>query len=126
MFHTCLDTNANIGQNSKIGPSPTKSFWNLNKNNNNGMGFFQSDPILGELTCETCLYQCYPTKQMLRHIETRHSVISNVKSSSGTPETKKRKVSQSSAPEAKRTKLTEDQEGRFLKEISSTVCLYLF
>ena len=65
------------------------------------MGFFQSDPILGELTCETCLYQCYPTKQMLRHIETRHSVISNVESSSGTPETKKRKMSQSKMHENK-------------------------
>ena len=109
LFHICLDTpaiSANIGKNSKIGPSPTKSFWNLTKNNNSGKGFFKSDPILGELTCETCLYQCYGATKMKKHIKINHSVISNVESSSGNPETKK-----------------EGSMKIFQKTISSAVCL---
>merc|ERR1711953_557059 len=52
---------------------------------NSGMGFFK-DPILGELTCQTCQYQCYGSTKMLKHIKTNHLVISNFESSSRNPE----------------------------------------
>jgi len=52
---------------------------------NSGMGFFK-DPILGELTCQTCQYQCYGSTKMLKHIKTKHLVISNFESSSRNPE----------------------------------------
>ena len=54
---------------------------------NSGMGFFK-DPILGELTCQTCQYQCYGSTKMLKHIKTNHLVISNFESSSRNPEGK--------------------------------------
>ena len=102
----------NVGQNPKITPSPRKS--SLNLNNNDGSLGFTEDPIMGELTCKTCPYQCYGTTKMLKHINACHSdlIPPNAESSSGTPETKKRKLSQSSAPrvddppKAKRPKLT--------------------
>merc|ERR1711953_1201875 len=52
---------------------------------NSGMGFFK-DPILGELTCQTCQYQCYGSTKMLKHIKNKHLVISNFESSSRNPE----------------------------------------
>merc|ERR1712226_663482 len=57
----------------------------MNKNKNCGMGFFK-DPILGELTCQTCQYQCYGSTKMLKHIKNKHLVISNFESSSRNPE----------------------------------------
>ena len=48
---------------------------------NSGMGFFK-DPILGELTCQTCRYQCYGSTKMLKHIKTKHFVNNNFESSS--------------------------------------------
>merc|ERR1712018_836364 len=77
----------NVGQNPKITPSPRKS--SLNLNNNDGSLGFKEDPIMGELTCKTCPYQCYGTSKMLKHITTSHSdlIPANVESSSGTPET---------------------------------------
>ena len=84
-----------VGQNPIIRPSPSKSFWNLNNNNDGIVGFLKNDPIQGELTCKTCSYQCYGIKKMMKHIETQHCdlVPTNAESSSRTPEpeTKKRK-----------------------------------
>ena len=59
----------------------------MNKNKNCGMGFFK-DPILGELTCQTCQYQCYGSTKMLKHIKRKHFVNNNFESSSRNPEGK--------------------------------------
>ena len=39
-------------------PVPSKFFWEMGGKNSE-IGFIQFDPILKELTCATCFYQCY-------------------------------------------------------------------
>ena len=39
-------------------PVPSKFFWEMGGKNSE-IGFIQFDPILKELTCATCFFQCY-------------------------------------------------------------------
>ena len=52
---------------------PRNFFWDQNGATEIEKGILKLDPILGELTCRFCYFQCYQKRRMTAHIIEEHS-----------------------------------------------------
>ena len=58
---------------SNLSVRPRNFFWDQDEATEIEKGILKLDPILGELTCRFCYFQCYQKRKMTAHIIDEHS-----------------------------------------------------